>query len=196
MPQTQRRTTLPGGRTQLTPDDWIDAAIQVLVDDSINAVRVDVLAKGLEVTRGSFYWHFRDRHDLLTQMLKRWTDTATEQLINRFERSGAAPATLIQELASLPFRGKAAHRSAAIDLAIRAWARRDDMARRAVDEVDSKRLSYIGHCFVALGFSIREAQHRAFLLYSYMMGEALLKNQGTDAQREDRLLFIQQWLLR
>lgn len=196
MPRRQRSAALPAGRTQLTPDDWIDAATQVLIDDSINAVRVDVLAKGLEVTRGSFYWHFRDRDDLLRQMLKRWSDKATEQLINRFERSGAAPDALIQELAALPFHGKTALRSAAIELAIRAWARRDEMARHAVDEVDSKRLSYISHCFVALGFSIREAQHRAFLLYSYMMGEALLKNQGTEAQREDRLRFVQEWLLR
>jgi len=195
MPRRQQTSATSANRTQLTPDDWIDAATQVLVEDSINAVRVDVLAKGLQVTRGSFYWHFRDRDDLLTQILKRWADAATEQLINRFERSGAAPDTLVRELANLPFRGRTAHRSAAIDQAIRAWARRDEMARRAVDDVDAKRLSYIAHCFVALGHSIKEAQHRAFLLYSYMMGEALLKNQGTDAQRDDRRRFVETLLL-
>ncbi len=195
MSRRQPTSAVPASRPPLTPDDWIDAAIDVLVDDSVNAVRVDVLAKGLLVTRGSFYWHFRDRDDLLTQILKRWADAATEQLINRFERSGATPDALIRELASLPFRGRAAHRSAAIDLAIRAWARRDEMARRAVDDVDAKRLSYITHCFVALGHGIKEAQHRAFLLYSYMMGEALLKRQGTDSQRKDRLHFIEALLL-
>ena len=47
-------------RAQLTPDDWVRAATDLLVTKSIDAVRVDVLAKQLDVTRGSFYWHFAD----------------------------------------------------------------------------------------------------------------------------------------
>ena len=49
----------------LTPERWIEAATEVLVDHGIDSVRVDVLAQQLQVTRGSFYWHFRDREELL-----------------------------------------------------------------------------------------------------------------------------------
>lgn len=183
------------GRTQLTPADWIEAATEVLVDKSIDAVRVDVLAKGLKVTRGSFYWHFKDRDDLLHQLLKSWRDAATEQIINRFERSGAAPDALIGELISLPFRGRSAGKSASIELAIRAWARRDEMARQVVDEVDAKRLSYIAQCFIALGFSFAEASMRAFVLYSYMVTESMLRSQGTETQRQERRAFIEKLIL-
>nr|MBL8454793.1 TetR/AcrR family transcriptional regulator [Zoogloeaceae bacterium] len=185
----------PSGKVQLTPADWIDAATQVLVDKSIDAVRVDVLAKGLKVTRGSFYWHFQDRDDLLRQLLKSWRDAATEQIINRFERSGADPEALVRELASLPFRGRSAAASASIELAIRAWARRDEMARQVVDEVDAKRLSYVSQCFVALGFTFQEAGMRAFLLYSYMISESLMHGQGTEAQRQARRQFVEKLLL-
>ena len=185
----------PSGKVQLTPADWIDAATQVLVDKSIDAVRVDVLAKGLKVTRGSFYWHFQDRDDLLRQLLKSWRDAATEQILNRFERSGAAPEALVRELASLPFRGRSAAASASIELAIRAWARRDEMARQVVDEVDAKRLSYVSQCFVALGFTFQEAGMRAFLLYSYMISESLMHGQGTEAQRQARREFVEKLLL-
>jgi len=193
----------PSGKVQLTPADWIDAATQVLVDKSIDAVRVDVLAKGLKVTRGSFYWHFQDRDDLLRQLLKSWRDAATEQIINRFERSGADPEALVRELASLPFRelaslpfrGRSAAASASIELAIRAWARRDEMARQVVDEVDAKRLSYVSQCFVALGFTFQEAGMRAFLLYSYMISESLMHGQGTEAQRQARREFVEKLLL-
>lgn len=185
----------PSGKVQLTPADWIDAATQVLVDKSIDAVRVDVLAKGLKVTRGSFYWHFQDRDDLLRQLLKSWRDAATEQIINRFERSGADPEALVCELASLPFRGRSAAASASIELAIRAWARRDEMARQVVDEVDAKRLSYVSQCFVALGFTFQEAGMRAFLLYSYMISESLMHGQGTEAQRQARREFVEKLLL-
>lgn len=186
-PKTRADSTT---RTQLTPGDWIEAATEVLVNQSIDAVRVDVLAKGLKVTRGSFYWHFQDRDDLLRKMLTSWRDGATEQLIQRFESSNATPETLIHELAALPFRGKSAVRSASIELAIRAWARRDEMARHYVDEVDTKRLAYITHCFVALGKSIAESTRYAFLLYSYMIGESLLANQGSASEREQRCLFV------
>ena len=187
-------STTPG-KVQLTPADWIRAATEVLVDKSIDAVRVDVLAKGLKVTRGSFYWHFQDRDDLLKQLLRSWRDAATEQIINRFERSGADPEALVRELASLPFRGTAAFNSASIELAIRAWARRDDMARQVVDEVDAKRLSYVSQCFVALGYNFQEAGMRAFVLYSYMISESLMRGQGTETQRQQRREFVEKFLL-
>lgn len=183
------------GKVQLSPADWIKAATQVLVDKSIDAVRVDVLAKGLKVTRGSFYWHFTDREDLLHQLLKSWRDATTEQIINRFERSGANPEALLRELSALPFHGKSAANSASIELAIRAWARRDEMARQVVDEVDAKRLSYISQCFVALGFGFQDSAMRAFVLYSYMISESLLR-QGTETQRQQRREFIETLLLK
>lgn len=182
-------------KTQLTPGDWIRAATEVLVQNGIDAVRVDVLAKTLEVTRGSFYWHFRDREDLLLKVLKTWHDQATEDLINRFERSGRSASALIGELLSLPLHGEAAARSASIELAIRAWARRDELARSVLDEVDAKRLGYSTQCFVALGFGFQDARHRAFALYSYVIGESLLQTQSTPEQRQERRAYIEQLLL-
>jgi AcrR family transcriptional regulator len=178
-------------KSQLTPEDWVAAAAHLLLDKSIDSVRVDVLAKGLNVTRGSFYWHFKDRNDLLERLLKSWRDAATAQIIDRFEKSGAAPAALIKELILLPFRGRSAIHSASIELSIRAWARRDNMARQVVDEVDAQRLSYIAQCFSALGFGIGEARLRAFMLYSYMITESLLRTQGTDQQHVERREFIE-----
>lgn len=183
-------------KAQLTPTDWINAATEVLIDKSVDAVRVDVLAKGLKVTRGSFYWHFKDRDDLLRQLLTSWRDTATEQLIDRFEHSGATPEALIKDLTSLPFRGYSAFRSASIELAIRAWARRNEMAKQFVTEVDAKRLAYTAQCFVALGFGLQEANMRSFLMYSYVINESLMREQGTDSQRKQRRDFVHNLLLK
>lgn len=182
-------------RAQLTPKDWIEAATAVLVDKSIDAVLVDALAKTMGVTRGSFYWHFTDRADLLARMLQSWRDAATEQVISRFEREGATARELVSELLNLPFRGRAATRTSSIEMAIRAWGRRDEMARRAVEEVDAQRLSYIAQCFSRLGYDIAEARTRAFVLYGFEFGESVLISQGTDQQREDRRAFVQRMLL-
>ena len=77
-------------RGSLTPDSWIDAATDVLADHGIDGVRVDVLARTIGVTRGSFYWHFKDREDLLRRVLQAWRQRATEQLTDRLERASEA----------------------------------------------------------------------------------------------------------
>lgn len=174
----------------MTPGDWIDAATDLLVHRSIDAVRVDVLAKILQVTRGSFYWHFSDRNDLLQQVLSNWREGQTEDIITRYRRKGVSPARVVQELAELPLHGRTAQAGASVELAIRAWARRDEMARMAVDQVDAKRLEYIQGCFASLGFPEAEAKPRAFMLYAYLQSEALLRNQGTPEDKIMRRRFV------
>jgi AcrR family transcriptional regulator len=185
----------PEPRSPLTPADWTDAAMALLVDHGVDAVRVDVLARELGVTRGSFYWHFKDRDDLLRALLNAWRDAATEQIIRRFDHAHADPRALVRELISLPFRGERAQRAASIELAIRGWARRDEMARRAVDEVDERRISYHAQVFSALGFSIAEARARAFVLYAYEVAESLLSHQGTAAQKDERRALVERLIV-
>ena len=182
-------------RSQLTPQDWIRAATELLIHRSIDAVRVDVLAKILEVTRGSFYWHFSDRDDLLKRVLLGWQEEQTEQIIARYRKQGVQAEELIRELVELPFHGRAAMKGASVELAIRAWARRDEMARRVVDAVDAKRLAYLDECFANLGFAAAEAKSRAFLLYCYMQSESLFRNQGSSDDKTQRRQFVAQTLL-
>lgn len=182
-------------KIQLTPADWITAAITLLTDKSIDSVRVDILAKELNVTRGSFYWHFKDRNDLLERMLITWRDAATAQIIQRFEKSGTTSVMLIKQLISLPFRGRSALYSASVELSIRAWARRDAMARKVVDEMDAQRLSYIGKCFVSLGYDETDAQLRAFMLYSYILTESLVRTEVSETLREARRQCIEDMVL-
>lgn len=187
--KTRRRSAAPPAeapRASLTPETWIEAATQVLVDQGIDHVRVDVLANQLEVTRGSFYWHFRDREDLLRRVLQAWSESATEQLTRRLATARSDPLEQLRDLISLPFRGRAAARLARIELAIRAWARRDETARQAVDEADAARLAYHAQVFAALGFAPDEAAQRGFVLYSYEVAESLLARQGSAAQKQAR----------
>ena len=199
------RTARPGGlaaavavaadvpvRPTLTPEHWIAAATQVLVDQGIDHVRVDTLAGQLQVTRGSFYWHFRDREDLLRRVLQAWAEMTTLQLTRRLETARTDPREQLRDVISLPFRGRAAARAARIELAIRAWARRDEMARHAVDEADANRIGYHAQVFAALGFQPAEARMRAFVLYSYEVAESLMHRQGTAAERQARQAFIEQ----
>jgi AcrR family transcriptional regulator len=193
-PKTPPRPRAKRSAGALTPEAWVEAATEVLVDQGIDHVRVDVLAGELGVTRGSFYWHFRDREDLLRRVLAAWRERATEQLTARLERAHTDPREQMRDVISLPFRGRSAERAARIELAIRAWARRDETARAAVDEADASRIAYHVHLFSALGFERAEARSRAFLLYGYEVAESLLHRQGSPEQRRARAAFVEKLL--
>lgn len=180
-------------RAQLTPNDWVRAATDLLVTKSIDAVRVDVLAKQLDVTRGSFYWHFKNRDDLLHQVLQDWSERT--RIGPKLERQNASVQGLVRDLLALPFRGRSARRTAMIEFAIRAWARRDPMAQEAVDAVDEHRIDYYIQHFQAIGFARKDAKTRAFMLYAYQLSEALLWNQGSKPDKDARRRFFEDTLL-
>jgi AcrR family transcriptional regulator len=190
-PARKTRASGEAARVSLTPETWIEAATGVLVDQGIDHVRVDLLAQHLGVTRGSFYWHFKDREDLLRRVLQAWRETATENLTARLESAHEDPMAQLRDVLSLPFRGRAAARAARIELAIRAWARRDQMARFAVDEADASRIGYIAQVFSALGFPVMEARSRAFMLYGYIVSESLMPTLSSKAQQEERRRFAE-----
>ena len=77
-------------------------------------IRVDVLVGQLGVTRGSFYWHFRDREDLLRRVLQAWSERPTAQLTQRLESARSDPRDQLRDVMSLPLRGRSALRAARI----------------------------------------------------------------------------------
>jgi AcrR family transcriptional regulator len=194
-PRRRKNAVAEPSRSALTPQRWIEAATEVLVDHGIDSVRVDMLAQQLQVTRGSFYWHFRDREELLRRVLQAWRESATEQLTLRLESAHPDPREQLRDVISLPVRGRSAQRAARIELAIRAWARRDALARQFVDEADGARIGYIAQLFSALGFGVAEARWRAFALYAYVVAESQIAAPIATAQRAERDRFIEQLLL-
>jgi len=193
-PRRSKASAAESARSALTPERWIEAAIEVLVDRGIDSVRVDMLAQQLQVTRGSFYWHFRDRDDLLRRVLQAWREQTTVQLTLRLESEHVDPRKQLRDIISLPIRGRSAQRVARIELAIRAWARRDEMARQAVDEADGARLSYIAQVFSSLGFGLAEARWRAFATYAYVVAESQIAAPIAQLQRAERDRFIEKML--
>src|ERR1700733_13500727 len=100
---------------------WVDAGLQALAAGGPDAVRVELLAKSLGVTRGGFYGHFENRGALLQAMLDSWEQAATDEVLEQVERSGGDPRTKIRRAGALTF----SETLLPIDLAVRDWSRRD-----------------------------------------------------------------------
>jgi AcrR family transcriptional regulator len=73
-------------------DDWMRGARLALLRGGVDEVRVELLARELGVTKGSFYWHFRDREELLDALVSEWEAELLEDIIPRLEGRRRLPA--------------------------------------------------------------------------------------------------------
>ncbi|WP_337180575.1 helix-turn-helix domain-containing protein [Sphingopyxis granuli] len=154
--------------------DWVHAGLLLLADQGIVGVRVEALARGLGVTKGSFYWHFKDREALLREMLQSWRRRATLSVIERLQGRATTPVSRLDSLLQLPFASPKAQDGASVELAIRLWARQDATARAVLEEIDMLRMGFICAIFEELGFGSDDAQARASLVYGFMREGATL----------------------
>ena len=156
------------GRQNLTKDDWLHAAMELLRTRGIGGVRVLTLAKNLRVSRGSFYWHFEDHDDLLRSMLDWWDREMTDTVIQVANESLGSPTKRLMAVAEDVVR----HERNRYEAAIRTWAEADKRAARTLKRVVNKRLDYITGIFREAGFSPAEARARGDLLAVYIMSES------------------------
>ncbi|WP_119388127.1 TetR/AcrR family transcriptional regulator [Taklimakanibacter lacteus] len=168
----------------LTRADWLAAAIRLFIDEGVGSVRITRLADELEVTRGSFYWHFTGRDDLLAAIVEFWGRKNTRAVVSAFDGLD----DLTQGVLALfdawidpeLFDPR-------LDLAIREWARRDKAIHRAVAKADAKRIQAICDFYCRSGFARKEAFIRARVIYFTQIGYYALEVKETLAERLDYL---------
>jgi AcrR family transcriptional regulator len=140
-------------------EDWVAAANDLLVNENIRGVQISALCLKLKVTKGSFYWHFSGREDLLRALLEAWRRRMTLNVANKLGRVSTGAVSTLRALLALPRKTFSAA-GAAIEMSIRDWGRREKLAHDALKEVDEIRLRSFEQSFRSLGFTQREARIR------------------------------------
>lgn len=168
------------GGAALARADWIGAARALLIAEGIDAVKVTRLADGLGVSRGSFYWHFRDRADLLDALLSLWTRQNTRAVV---DAADAALDLATGILGLFDVWVDAARFDPAFDAAMRDWARRSQKVRKAVEQADDARVRAIADMFARSGYGADDAFIRARILYFTQVGYYALAIRETMTRR-------------
>jgi AcrR family transcriptional regulator len=177
MPTTPARAARLGEtppRAQLDRQSWIAAAIDVLAEDGVEGLRVETLARRCKVTKGSFYWHFKDRRDLLNAVLDTWRAGRIADIVKQTRAEPGEEVARIHHVIEV-YSAARNRRGIRIELALRDWARRDAAASAVVAEVDAVRLDCARKLFVACGLPEQEAASRSMLLYAYVFGQSLMR---------------------
>jgi AcrR family transcriptional regulator len=151
-------------RQRLTPDDWVAAALEAVAEGGVPAVAVDRLAKSLGATRGSFYWHFTDRQELVERVLEHWERENTTALMPQAEAI-TDPAERLRHL----FREVYEQPADPVEVAL-AWAVDEPIVAAAVARVTRARVDFLRRIFVELGLPDEVVEARAWLAYGFYVG--------------------------
>ncbi len=160
-------------RPPLDRKAWIQAATDALAEEGLAGLRVEVLAKRCGVTKGSFYWHFRDRQELLDEVLNIWKEGRIRDVSKQARGELGKPLEQLVRVIDI-YSSSRNRRGIQIELAVRDWARRDPKAAKVVEEVDQWRLKSAKDLFIASGMGEQEAASRSLLLYAYSFGLSLM----------------------
>lgn len=158
------------GRTSRA--DWLHAALETLVSEGVEQVKVLTLAERLGCARSSFYWYFKNRAALLDALLDHWADTNTKAIIE----AASLPSTSINFALGRLYASwlAAANFDMLLDFAIRDWSRRSELVHRALDVSDSARIDAIAAMFRRHDYAQPEAEVRARIVYFTQIGYATL----------------------
>lgn len=132
----------------LTPEDWCRAALLAFGEVGERAFAVEPLAKRLEVTKGSFYWHFENRAGLLEAALRYWETLGTADVIAGLTAVDD-PAERLRALFALALGDTGELRSEAALQA--AAAQGHAVIGPVVARVNERRLAYLAEQYAALG---------------------------------------------
>jgi AcrR family transcriptional regulator len=153
---------------RLTKSDWIGHGLRTLANDGASALKVGPMSTMLKVSRGSFYWHFRDIADFRSQILRSWQQRVTDQVIQELDAKKGEP----DRLRHLMKRGFGGNRK--LDRAVRSWATEDKDVAKVVASDDARRVAYIANLLVATGVESQKALGRATFLYWAYLGQAVV----------------------
>lgn len=169
-------------KRRLTREDWTRAALEALADGGVAAVAIDRLAKGVGATRGSFYWHFEDRRELIEAALALWERENTIDLIPEADAVGD-PAERLRFIFRLVYERPVDP----IEIAL-ASAADDPLVAPVFLRVTRARIALLRRTLVDLGLGEAEAGDRAWLAYAFYIGHHQLgRTPGIEALRPDRL---------
>ncbi|OPA92183.1 TetR family transcriptional regulator [Pseudomonas fluorescens] len=120
----------------LTRHHWIAAGFEVLDQIGHSGVSAESLSRRLNVTRGSFYHHFRNREDFVRSLLTAWEEDYTERMLAYAAQGRSASETLQRYL------NIAAEKQPAREISIRAWSLHDPLVGEFQQRVDTRRLDF------------------------------------------------------
>ncbi len=176
---------LPDSGWRGSPELWLDAAYDALIDGGVDAVKIQPLAKRLNLSRTSFYWFFKDREALLAALVARWRDRNTGSIVRQ---SGAYAESIAEAMLNVfDCWYDTALFDSAFEFAVRSWALQSPEVLAAVREADRIRLDALTAMLVRFGHDPESADVAARTVYLVQIGYISMQADETRGERMARV---------
>jgi AcrR family transcriptional regulator len=174
---------MPSGRDHpLALDDWIEAGFALLAEGGFDSLRISRLCARLDVTKGSFYWHFEDIKAYRAALVDAWSELRTADRRRLISVDDVEPRRRLALMMGMLARPE----HWAVERVMRAWALTDDRVAERVRGGDRRVLRAVRQAFADYGFAPGVASLRAALLFSAGIGLLHGSDPAVDAPPELR----------
>jgi len=164
---------------------WLEAALEVLVEGGVDAVRIQPLANRLNLSRTSFYWFFKDRKALLAALMDEWNSKNTGGLLAMTDAYAETPAEAVLNVISA-FLDDALF-DPLLDFAVRGWALQAPEIMARVNDADELRLQALRRMLERHGYDQEDADVRAHTIYLVQIGYISMQVRESLATRMKRI---------
>lgn len=169
---------------RLDRETWLARALNILALEGGARLRVDTICASLGVTKGSFYWHFKNRDDFVKSVVQFWSTRFTEAVVAHVSGIDGGAKVRLKALMRFVSDGGFAR----YDVSIRAWALQDpELVAAIVKDVDERRLAFVGTLLAEMGFRTRDARMRARACVGFLSYEAAVLATSSDKERRKML---------
>lgn len=136
-------------KQRLSADDWLNAGLKALAASGPEALKAEPLARALDTTKGSFYWHFEDVPRYRQALLNLWRDDSGKMPAKPSHKSEAV--AQLQTIMQDGFGG-----DSATETAMRSWATSDAKAAATIADLDKQRLAHLSDLMQQLGVTNKD----------------------------------------
>jgi len=170
-------------KPKLTRKKWLEFSLDLLIKEGNTKLRIDTLVQGMGVTKGSFYWHFKDRDDFIFKLVEHWSLVSTQVIVEHMKQvQGSADERLFELTKYIIINDLTRY-----DIAIRTWALMEPQIAHIVRKVDKRRLDFIRALFAEMGFEGKELEMRSRTLVAFHAMEHGLLIKNTQRDRIDMM---------
>lgn len=168
-----------------SPELWVAAAYDALIDQGIDAVRIQTLGARLKLSRTSFYWFFKDRAALLAALIDMWAGRTTEPMIAASRAYAETETEAMLNLIGCFLSDKTF--DSRLEFAVRGWALQDGSILARLRAVDAERLDALRRMLERWGHDAQDADVRARSIYLVQIGYIAMQTHETLETRLSRV---------
>jgi AcrR family transcriptional regulator len=154
-------------KKKYSKEQWLAKALDIISSQSFGNIVIDNLVQALGVTKGSFYWHFKNRSDFLKNLISYWDDAFTLDVMDHVNKQQTNARDRLLELMMYVTKNGLAR----YDLSILALAHNEPQMTEYVEKVFRSRILFVAKLFAEMGCKGIETEVRSKMIVTFMSQE-------------------------